>query len=82
MGTRHVYRHVVLWQQLNTTKRPLVTMTDGTGSEAYTYDQLGRVTQLQMVGGVAYTTGYGYNYANELTSITSRVARLPKPWMV
>ena len=49
----------------------LITMSDGTGSESYTYDQLGRVTQLQKtVGGVAYTIGYGYNYASKLTSIT------------
>jgi len=49
----------------------LITMSDGTGSESYAYDQLGRVTQLQKtVGGVAYTIGYGYNYASQLTSIT------------
>jgi RHS repeat-associated protein len=49
----------------------LVTMTDGVGSESYTYDVMGRVTQLQRtITGTTYTTGYAYNYADEETSIT------------
>jgi RHS repeat-associated protein len=49
----------------------LVTMTDGVGSESYTYDVMGRVTQLQKtISGTVYTTSYAYNYADEETSIT------------
>ncbi len=39
--------------------------------EIYQYDQLGRVTQVQkVINGTAYTLGYAYNLAGELTSIT------------
>ena len=49
----------------------LLTMTDGVGSETYSYDVLGEVTQVQKVmSGTTYTTGYGYNLAGELSSIT------------
>jgi YD repeat-containing protein len=49
----------------------LTSMTDGSGSESYTYDTIGRVTQLQkMVGSTTYPVGYGYDYANQITSIT------------
>jgi YD repeat-containing protein len=49
----------------------LISMTDGVGSENYSYDILGRMTQLQkVISGTTYTTGYGYNLASELTSIT------------
>ncbi len=49
----------------------LLTMTDGLGSETYSYDVLGRVTQVQkVISGTAYTTIYAYNLAGELTSIT------------
>jgi len=42
------------------------------GSETYTYDQMGRVTRLQkVVNATTYTITYGsYNVAGELTSIT------------
>ena len=41
---------------------PLITLTDGAGSENYSYDILGRVTQLQkVISGTTYTTVYGYN---------------------
>jgi RHS repeat-associated protein len=42
----------------------------GSGSESYSYDQLGRVTQLKkIISSVTYTTSYAYNAASELTSI-------------
>ena len=46
-------------------------MTDATGSESYTYDQFGNVTQVvKVVGTTTYTTSYTYNLANQLTQIT------------
>jgi RHS repeat-associated protein len=51
----------------------LTSMDDalGSGSESYSYDQLGRVTQMnKVVSSVTYTTTYAYNAASELTSIT------------
>ncbi len=49
----------------------LITMTDGVGSENYTYNSLGQMTQLQkVINGTTYTIGYAYNFANELTQIT------------
>lgn len=49
----------------------LTTITDGPGSETYTYDQLGRMTQLsKVISSTTYTTTYAYNLGNELTSIT------------
>src|SRR5713226_1345350 len=49
----------------------LTSMTDGVGSEAYTYDALGRITQLsKVISGVTYPIQYGYNLASELTSLT------------
>src|SRR5205807_3534676 len=41
------------------------------GSESYTYDQFGNVTQLvKVIGTNTYTTNYSYNLAAELTQIT------------
>jgi YD repeat-containing protein len=49
----------------------LQTLTDGAGTETYSYDILGRVTQLQkVISGTTYTTSYGYNLASEPTSLT------------
>ncbi len=49
----------------------LLTMTDGVGSETYTYDTLGRVTQVQkVISGATYTMGYEYNLAGELKKLT------------
>jgi RHS repeat-associated protein len=49
----------------------LSQMTDGLGSESYTYDILGRTTQLsKVVGSTTYTTSYSFNLGNELTQIT------------
>ena len=49
----------------------LLSITDGPGSETYTYDILGRTTQLQkVISGTSYTVGYGYNLSSEPTSLT------------
>jgi RHS repeat-associated protein len=49
----------------------LQQILDGLGSETYTYDSLGRATQLQkVINGTTYNIGYGYNLAGELTSLT------------
>jgi hypothetical protein len=49
----------------------LITLTDGVGSENYTYNNLGQLTQLQkVISGSTYTTSYAYNLAVELTQIT------------
>ncbi len=43
----------------------------GGPSESYTYDQLGRITQVsKVIDSVSYPIGYQYNHAGELTSIT------------
>jgi RHS repeat-associated protein len=48
-----------------------ISTTDPSGSESYTYDQFGNVTQLaKIIGTTTYTTNYTYNLANELTQIT------------
>ena len=49
----------------------LITLTDGVGSENYSYNSLGQMIQLQkVISGTTYTTAYAYNVANELTQIT------------
>jgi len=49
----------------------LQQILDGLGSETYTYDLLGRATQLQkVINGQTYNIGYGYNLAGGLTSLT------------
>jgi RHS repeat-associated protein len=49
----------------------LITMTDGVGSENYTYNSLGQMTQLQkVINSTTYTTTYAFNLAGELTQIT------------
>jgi RHS repeat-associated protein len=49
----------------------LISMTDGAGSEAYSYNNLGRVTQLQkIIGTTTYNINYAFNVAGELTQIT------------
>jgi YD repeat-containing protein len=49
----------------------LTSMTDGVGSETYTYDAGGRVTQLaKVIGSATYTTSYAYNLGSEPTGIT------------
>jgi len=47
-------------------------MTDGLGSQSYSYDQLSRMTsETRTFNGLgSYAIGYQYNFANQLTSIT------------
>ena len=57
----------------------ITSINDGLGSETYTYDQLGRVMQLQkVINGATYNIGYGYNLAGELTSLTYPSGRVVK----
>jgi len=49
----------------------LITVADGLGSESYTYDILGRITQTQKtISGTTYPFNYAYNSAGNLTSVT------------
>jgi RHS repeat-associated protein len=57
----------------------LITMTDGLGTENYSFDQLGRRTQVQRtIYNVTYTTGYGYNLASGVTQVTHPSGRVVK----
>lgn len=58
----------------------VTTMTDGLGSESYTYDILGRVTQLQkVVNGTTYPINYGFNLVGSVTSLTYPSGRIVTP---
>lgn len=58
----------------------LTEMIDPSGSETYTYDNMGRKTQVQkMIGSNIYATSYQYNYAGEITQITYPSGRQVKP---
>lgn len=49
----------------------LITMTDGVGSENYTYNALEQLTKLQkVISGTTYTTQYAYNLAGQGTALT------------
>ena len=49
----------------------LISMTDGVGSETYTYNNLGLMTELdKTISSTVYKTKYAYNLAYELTQIT------------
>jgi RHS repeat-associated protein len=49
----------------------VITMTDGPGSENYTYNALEQMTQLQkVIGSTTYTLQYAYDLASELAQIT------------
>jgi RHS repeat-associated protein len=55
----------------------LITMTDGPGSENYTYNSLEQMTQLQkVISSATYTTQYSYNLVNGLTQITYPSGRI------
>ncbi len=57
----------------------LITMTDGVGSESYTYDQLGRTTQVQkIISNVTYTTSYAFDLAGDVTTMTYPSGRAVK----
>src|ERR1700722_3040089 len=52
-------------------------MADGVGSENYSYDVLGRLTQLQkIISSTPYTTSYQYNLAGEITQTTYPSGRI------
>lgn len=49
----------------------LLSVTDGVGSETYSYDNLGQITQeQQVISGNTYTIGYQYNSDGTVSSIT------------
>ncbi len=49
----------------------LVSLADGAGSESYTYDLMGRITNVaKVISGVTYNLAYAYSNANQLTSLT------------
>jgi RHS repeat-associated protein len=49
----------------------LTSMSDGPGTDTYTYDNMGRRTQcVRVINSVAYTTSYNYNEMNEVTQTT------------
>ena len=49
----------------------LSSVTDATGSSSYTYNQFGNLTEeVRITSGESFTTTYGYNTNQELTSIT------------
>jgi RHS repeat-associated protein len=55
----------------------LLQLVDGLGSEVYSYDALGRRTNIaKTIGTVTYNLGYGYNLANQIASITYPSGRL------
>jgi RHS repeat-associated protein len=55
----------------------LITMTDGPGSENYSYNSLEQMTNLQkIISGTTYTAQYAYNVGGELTSITYPSGRI------
>jgi RHS repeat-associated protein len=57
----------------------MISMADGLGSESYTYDQLGRQTQVQkIVYNVTYTTGWTYNLGDEVVTLTYPSGRVIK----
>jgi RHS repeat-associated protein len=58
----------------------LLTMTDGLGSETYTYDNMGRRVRCdKVINGVTYTTLYQYNLSGEMTQIQYPSGRQVKP---
>jgi RHS repeat-associated protein len=59
----------------------LITMTDGVGSENYTYDTaMGRIAQIaKVINGTTYNIGYGYNSAGELNALVYPSGRVVNP---
>jgi YD repeat-containing protein len=54
-------------------------MVDPTGSETYTYDGAGRITQLsKIIGTNTYNVGYTYNAGDELTEVNYPSGRVVK----
>lgn len=49
----------------------LTSMVDGVGSETYTYDKLGRATNIaKVISSTSYNVSYAYNYVGETKSLT------------
>jgi len=49
----------------------LTHFADGVGTETYSYDALGRITNLlKVISGISFPVTYRYNYASELKQIT------------
>jgi RHS repeat-associated protein len=57
----------------------VIKMTDGVGEENYSYDSLGRMTQvLKKIYNVNYTTSYTYNLAGQVATMTYPSGRVLK----
>lgn len=55
----------------------LLTMTDGVGSETYSYDVMGRTTQVQkLVNGATYPITFNYNDAAQIISLAYPSGRI------
>jgi RHS repeat-associated protein len=55
----------------------LTTQADSTTSEAFTYDNLGRITAVKyVIDGQSYSLHYAYNAVNQVTSITYPTGRV------
>ena len=49
----------------------MCSVTDASGTTDYTYDALGRVTEVEETrGALTFTTTYGYDLADNITDIT------------
>jgi RHS repeat-associated protein len=58
-------------------KGRLITMADGVGSENYSYDALGRATQLsKTINGVGYPLNYAYDIVGNVKQITYPSGRI------
>lgn len=57
----------------------LTQMVDGLGTESYSYDLLGRVTQVQkVIDNVTYTTSFTFNLASQPVNLTYPSGRVVK----
>jgi len=55
----------------------IIQSTDGTGSQAYQYNNMGQVTQIsKMIGANTYKIQYSYNSAGQLSGVTYPSGRL------
>ena len=58
----------------------LTSLSDGANSATFTYDDLGRNSSVTYtVDGASYAIQYGYNAANQMTSLTYPSGRIVKP---
>ncbi|HWX54355.1 MAG TPA: RHS repeat-associated core domain-containing protein [Verrucomicrobiae bacterium] len=55
----------------------LTKITEGSNSQTFTYDNLGRITSVaQVIDSTTYTVVYGYNLASQVNSITYPTGRV------